>query len=1586
VVQIGNQCWMKSNLRTTHYSDGTAIPNGTGTSVNNVVSDYSAYYYQPNASSSFDGSYDFTKYNVNTYGLYYNWSATMHGTAGSNDMPSGVQGVCPTGWHVPSLREWDTLIAFVQTLPNATYYDYHQIGYVHVMAGGCEWEVATEGCPGHYISPVRNSSEFTAIPTGEAAGIFRYNKTDNHAPQAAFFWTSTAAMPFAGSPQSYTVEMYDGQSSIRKDDTYTLFGFSVRCVRDFETSNPVNKPTVVTGDATNPSLTSATLNGEISNPSSVTILAQGFKWKAVSETDYHTEYLTSNEMTYNLTGLTTGTEYTYFAFAIYDGGTAFGQEQSFSTLAPPTVMTKEATNVNTHIATLNATITALGDVAITGRGFEWKTSVNGTYAQVAGIVDGDNFTANLTGLDSIKSYTYRAYVNYESGTAYGAEVVFITKTPPTFSTSAVTNVGVHSATLSGAIENFGNVVITSKGLELKAANGDPVRIPTEGTGNSLTANPTNLSEGTTYTVRAYAEYEGGTSYGAAVVFTTKTAPTVTTGEISDLGATIATLNGAITSTGTADIIARGFKLETPASDPVTIPIEGTSNSFNVNLTSLNPNTSYTIRAYADYGDGVSYGVAVAFTTLLSPTVTTNIATNVTTTSATLNGTFTQPSSVTITSKGFEWKLCDASDFATVYVTGDVLSFDLSSLTAGTKYTYRAFVTFEGNTEYGVVDTFKTYAVPTVSTNDATSVTTSEATLNGSVTNPDDIFIVAQGFKYKILEDNSFKTISGIFTNENLSAILSELEPDTTYIFKAFVTYNDNTIYGSEVSFKTKRVPNVTTNAASQIGEVSAMLSGNITNHDNIAITSKGFQWKASSATNFIIVPVTENELTYNLTELTPGTNYSYFSYIVYAGGTIYGDTVDFVTKTEPTVFTNAVTNKGFYSATLNGTIQNVDDVSVTPIGFEWKASSDADFNTVTVTSDALTYNLTGLSANTSYEYKAFITHAGNRVYGALQTFSTLIMPTVSTGSASDIVTNAAMLNGTLINPDDIFITSQGFEYKILENNSSTNIVGTCTNNNLSVALTGLEPDTTYVFKAYITYNEITVYGSDVTFKTKKEPTVVTNAETAVGETTATLNGTVINPDGVSITKGFEWKPVSAIDYNTVYVTENEFTYNLTGLTADEEYLFRAFVVFDGKKVNDLDSVFITLPPSPSLSIISDASSTLAVCPGGSTAVTYTAKVEKGTENITNDYLYSWSVPSGAQHTTNGNKCIVIYTSPAEYVVTCTATSLTSDQLTQTEALTVSTASGTNVPTFATCEDDFTRVVTIISPKNVSSFECEGGTLNGNECSYTADGVYTIKAVNGNCATTKMVAIGLATTHPCPVNNAHIDGTVYTSANGGGLESVNGEGEVLTVQDREGNAYAVTKIGDQCWMRTNMRATMAVTGTPFSLNVVGSSSPSYFDISSSSIPLMIRGYLYNQYAASIICPTGWHLPSDQEWMTMESELTTADVSGTNRRGNHAGKLAGSCYWKTSAYYASSNGKQPGDLDYENRNMSGFSAVGVGWYQYNSYDNASERAYFWTSTLSDGYAYYRYIDYDYAGVDRRNNKNSSYGMSVRCVRNE
>jgi len=102
-IKIGEQWWMAENLKTTHYADGSALVDGTDSG--DIFSDYDTKYY-------FWYNNDSLTY-AETYGALYTWAAVMNKETSSNENPSGVQGICPVGWHVPSDEEWKELEMFL---------------------------------------------------------------------------------------------------------------------------------------------------------------------------------------------------------------------------------------------------------------------------------------------------------------------------------------------------------------------------------------------------------------------------------------------------------------------------------------------------------------------------------------------------------------------------------------------------------------------------------------------------------------------------------------------------------------------------------------------------------------------------------------------------------------------------------------------------------------------------------------------------------------------------------------------------------------------------------------------------------------------------------------------------------------------------------------------------------------------------------------------------------------------------------------------------------------------------------------------------------------------------------------------------------------------------------------------------------------------------------------------------------------------------------------------------------------------------------------------------------------------------------
>lgn len=206
-VRLGNQCWMRENLRTTHYADGTLI------TTNSSTSSTTPYYYQYNNNSS----------DLAEYGLYYNWTAVMNGAESSTSNPSGVQGICPNGWHVPSVAEWEEMIEFVSSMSN------YRCGtgagsIAKALASRTGWNSSSTNCSPGWNRDANNASRFTAMPAGYSYGSFSGRGS------YAYFTTTTS---YNNNNNRYYYFDY-GRNYLSLEYSGKGYGMSVRCVKNEE--------------------------------------------------------------------------------------------------------------------------------------------------------------------------------------------------------------------------------------------------------------------------------------------------------------------------------------------------------------------------------------------------------------------------------------------------------------------------------------------------------------------------------------------------------------------------------------------------------------------------------------------------------------------------------------------------------------------------------------------------------------------------------------------------------------------------------------------------------------------------------------------------------------------------------------------------------------------------------------------------------------------------------------------------------------------------------------------------------------------------------------------------------------------------------------------------------------------------------------------------------------------------------------------------------------------------------------------------------------------------------------------------------
>ncbi len=239
------------------------------------------------------------------------------------------------------------------------------------------------------------------------------------------------------------------------------------------------------------------------------------------------------------------------------------------------------------------------------------------------------------------------------------------------------------------------------------------------------------------------------------------------------------------------------------------------------------------------------------------------------------------------------------------------------------------------------------------------------------------------------------------------------------------------------------------------------------------------------------------------------------------------------------------------------------------------------------------------------------------------------------------------------------------------------------------------------------------------------------------------------------------------------------------------------------------------------------------------------------------------------------------------------------------------------------------------------------TQSDNSCLYTG-----ATCDDGNANTTNDVING-----SCVCAGTAVGNGTYVPGNG--------------AADIDGNTYTSIIINGQEWMQQNLAVTKYRNGDPIPTGLSnttwqGTTSGAYGIYVNDATNNTLYGKLYNWYAVNDsrgVCPTGWHVPSDAEWTTLETNLGGSGVAG--------GKMKSMTGWNSPNSGAN--------------NESGFTGLPGGYRNSNgTYYDIGDGGYWWSSTEDDSnLAWNRLLTYYNSGV-HRNVTNKRNGFSVRCVR--
>jgi hypothetical protein len=607
-------------------------------------------------------------------------------------------------------------------------------------------------------------------------------------------------------------------------------GYSEEITFSTKATLPTLSTTPVSGIATS----SAMSGGNITYDGGGTITARGVCWGTTLNPTTSNLKTTDGTgpglFTSKIEGLTSGTVYHLRAYATNLLGTAYGADITFSTSAVlPTITTSPVSAVTSSTATSGGTVASDGGASVTARGVCWSANANPTTSD-SKTSDGNGsgqFVSNVTALSAGATYHLRAYATNSAGTAYGADITFITsgQVPASVSQQA-TNLSITGATLNGVVNanNLSTTVTfeyglsTSYGMTVVAAQ-SPV------TGNSITnvsADIAGLTQGTTYHFRVKTVNSLGTVYSGDMTFVTPNFATLNTVIMSAITSVSATSGGNIITDGGAPVNARGVCWNT-SGNPTVVDNKSSdgagTGSYVSQLSALMPNTTYYVRSYATNSLGTSYGNQISFLTPAAiPTLSTAAITAITSSAATGGGTITSDGGAQITARGICWSSTPNPTTAgtkTINGTGTgSFTGNITGLNPNTTYFVRAYATNSAGTAYGNEIAFNTLAVlPTLTTSVATAITQTTATSGGTIISDGGAAVTVSGVCWSTLANPTVadnKTNDGTGTGTFTSSVTGLL-PNTLYYIRAYAVNNIGTAYGNQVSYTTLSANVVPTN-------------------------------------------------------------------------------------------------------------------------------------------------------------------------------------------------------------------------------------------------------------------------------------------------------------------------------------------------------------------------------------------------------------------------------------------------------------------------------------------------------------------------------------------------------------------------------------------------------------------------------------------------------------------------------------------------------------------------------------------------------------------------------------------------------
>jgi len=608
---------------------------------------------------------------------------------------------------------------------------------------------------------------------------------------------------------------------------------------------------------------------------------------------------------------------------------------------------------------------------------------------------------------------------------------------------------------------------------------------------------------------------------------------------------------------------------------------------------------------------------------------------------------------------------------------------------------------------------------------------------------------------------------------------------------------------------------------------------------------------------------------------------------------------------------------------------------------------------------------------------------------------TFAKATVETNQVTSITEATAACGGIISADGGSEVTARGVCWNTsptptIENDTTIDAAGTSA---FTSSIKGLSPGTTYYVRAYAVNKGGVSYGLNVIFTTKTYSITTTPIAISLVTATSAIGGGNIMSDGDSssltvIARGVCWNtfPSPTIENSKTSdgVGGGRYTSNIDSLIAFTTYYVRAYATNGNGTIYGNEVSFTTQSGIIGLttSTISSITAFTATCGGNITVDGGAPITERG---------ICWNIsPSPTianSKTANGN-------GSGTFTSTITGLTLGTTYYVRSYATnSVGTSYGNEV-SFTTLSGviglttDAATAITAYTATSGGTISSDGGapvTARGVCWSTTSEPtIANSKTANGSGTgtfTSGITGLTPGTTYYVRSYATNSVGTSYGNEVIFTTLALKG-----TVTDVEGNVYNFIAIGTQTWMVENLKTTKYNDGTSIPLVSDGTAwsaltTPGYCFYDNDVANKSSFGALYNWYTVNTgkLAPTGWHVPTDADWNTLQTYLTNNGY-GYGGSGSHIAKSMASTFGWNSSTTEGTVGN-----DQASNNSSGFAGLPGGYrYSYGEFRNIGDAGYWWSSMeSSEAGALGRGFSYEVNWLVKYGYSKRS-GFSVRCIR--